>query len=151
MVKNGSPSGKDRAREWCCVRQSEIMFTTGTVFLQLHHQYLTHCLEDNHIVHFWILFNLEAQMCSISVREAATFLRRSRIDRRREKWPGVASTVNRMKDEGRKERESEFSPNFFVANSLPPSDRGSRVPFRFNFAAFHSLFRHGMARTRPPL
>ena len=54
-------------------------------------------------------------------------MRRSRIDRRREKWPGVAPTVNRMKDEGtkeEKERESEFSPNFFVANSLPPSDRG---------------------------
>ena len=155
MVKNGSPSGKDRAREWCCVRQSEIMFTTGTVFLQLHHQYLTPCLEDNHIVHFWILFNLEAQMCSISVREAATFLRRSRIDRRREKWPGVAPTVNRMKDEGRKEEERERanSPPTFLSPtpSLPPLDRGGSVPFRLNFAAFHSLFRHGMARTRPPL
>ena len=151
MVKNGSPSGKDRAREWCCVRQSQIMFTTGTVFLQLHHQYLTPCLEDNHIVHFWILFNLEAQMCSISVREAATFLRRSRIDRRREKWPGVAPTVNRMKDEGTKEKERErILPQLFC-RQLPPSDRGGSVPFRFNFAAFHSLFRHGMARTRPPL
>ena len=80
------------------------------------------------------------------VREAVTFLRLARIDRRREKWPGVAPTVNRMKDEGRKRRKSEFSPNFFVANSF-----GSRrVPFRFNFAAFHSLFRHGVARTRPP-
>ena len=77
------------------------------------------------------------------------FLRRSRIDRRREKWPGVAPTVNRMKDEGRKEKESEFSPNFFFVANYSSGSR--RVPFRFNFAAFHSLFRHGVARTRPPL
>ena len=63
------------------------------------------------------------------VREAATFLRLARIDRRREKWPGVAPTFNRMKDEGTKEgkgeRESEFSPQLFCRQLLPPDRGGS--------------------------
>ena len=67
-------------------------------------------------------------MCSISVREAATFLRRSRIDRRREKWPGVAPTVNRMKDEGRRERAN--SPPTFLSPtpSLPRIEEGPVPP-----------------------